>query len=370
MKTIAMILSADAAGGILTDPRDPTQQVGGGGSRAGYMGLTRALGRLGKYRVQAISTFRDRHLELEGVEYVPLTRMHEVDVPDACFAYFDTTPLIGSPARLRIASHHTLTPHHTWCWNDVNLAPNHWTADWLKRQFRTFGEWRVVSNAVEGLDGIVRDPKPGRVVYHGSPDRGLHLLLENWHLIREIVPDATLHVTGDVDEVCAWADNPRFTERDASGKVTRVRCYEAARAVSMRAGLERAERAGGLKLLGRLSRPALLRQLAQACVFAYPAEVAAPCETWSISVHECLALGVPVVLSPVDALFAQWGDAVALHMGEARGGMPDFCRAVADVLTMPALRAEMEASGKRAAREYSFDRSARELDAVLEEFLP
>jgi glycosyltransferase involved in cell wall biosynthesis len=365
-----MILSSDAAGGIVTDPRDPTQQVGGGGSRAGYMGLTRAMGRLGKYRVVAVSTFKDRKLELGGVTYVPLTKMHEVDVPDVCFAFYDTMPLVGSPAKLRIASHHTLTPFHTWNWNDVNVAPNRWTAEWLKRQFRPYGEWRVVSNAVEGLEGVVRDPKPGRVVYHGSPDRGAHLLLANWHLIREAVPEATLHLTGDVEEVMAWADNPMFTERDQSGKVTRTRCYEASRAVEMRAALERADRAGGLKLLGRLSRPALLRQLAQAEVFAYPCEVAAPCETWSVSVHECLALGVPVVLSPVDALYPQWGDAVAVHMGDARDGMPDFCRAVVDVLKSPELRAEMAATGRKAAAEYSFDRSARELDAVIEEFLP
>jgi glycosyltransferase involved in cell wall biosynthesis len=334
------------------------------------MGLVRGVGRLGRYRVTALSTFRDKRVELDGVEYVRIDQSHTVSPPDVHLAYYDTTPLIGSPAKLRIASHHTCNPYHSWIWNDVNVAPCEWAVDHLRRGYRPHGTWKVLPNAVEGLEGVVRNPVPDRVIHHGSPDRGLHLLFKAWPHIKAKVPGATLHVSGDVGEVMAWDQDPKLE-----------RCYEARRAREMRSWLEEAERAGGVKLLGKLSRPALLKELSEASCFAFPAETSAPCEVWSISVHECLVLGVPVVLAPIDALASLWQThhyvPNEMHrpfpptyesLVPARRQLDHFTSLVVQCLTDQEGTERRVEVGKELVKQYSFDVSAKILDGIVEEW--
>jgi glycosyltransferase involved in cell wall biosynthesis len=356
-RSIVFSLTPNAASSRVIDPRDPTGGAWGGGSRNGYMGLVRAFGRLGKYKVTALSTFKDKRLDLDGVEYVRIDRSHEVDAPDVHFGYYDVSCLIGSRAKLRIGSHHTCLPFHAWQWIDVHTAPCQWAVDFLKRGYRPHGEWHVLPNAVEGLEGVVRAPVPGRVVYQTSPDRGLHHLIGMWPAIRARVPGATLHVTGDVAEVCAWADNPNF-----------LQSYESERGREFKAAIDAAHAVGGLTLLGRLPRAGILRELSEAACFAFPAEVSAPCETFSISVLECLTIGLPVVMAPVDAFESLWTGAVAMSPSPVREHLDEFVDAVVDVLTSEKLQRQMAIAGKARAALYSFDRSAAALDQIIEDW--
>ena len=324
----------------------------GGGSRAGFLGLVRAMGRRGDYKVRAISTFAQRQVEHDGVEYVRLDQRHTLDTPDVVLAYYDTGPLVGHKAGLRIASHHTLIPYMgAWDWSDVNTAPCDWAVDHLRRCFDPHGRWATLPNAVEGLDGVEWKPVPGRVIYHTSPDRGLSRLLGMWPEIRARVPHATLHVVGDVRGACTFAG----PERSVRGR----------RAAELAANLVKAEQAGGVVLLGRLTRADLLRELSEASCFAFPADVSAPCETWSISVHECLYIGVPVVLDPVDALGSLWGGHTAMP-GDI-GGAATFADGVALMLTDKDKAKWVSDCGREVRRKYSFDASAAMLNRIVVE---
>lgn len=361
--TIHFILSADAAGYRVLDPRDPTGGSRGGGSPAGFMGLVRAMGRLTerlpKYAVTAIGPFRDKRVRVDGVDYVRLTETQGLRPPEVAFAFYDTRPLMGIPARLRIASHHTLIPHHSWIWNDVNTAPCDWARDYLKTTHAPHSVWKTLPNAVEGLDGVKYRPTPGRVIYHTSPDRGLHLLLNAWPQIRARVPHATLHVVGAPEEIIEMSDHAVL----AGG-------YFWQRAQELKTGLDIAHKAGGVQLLGRLPREALLRELEAAACFAFPAEVSAPSETFSISLLECCDIGVPVVLTPVDALESIYANSGALLVpGPARETMPAFVDSVCSVLTDRDLARAVSDVERTFALGFSFDKSARVLDDIITEGL-
>jgi glycosyltransferase involved in cell wall biosynthesis len=353
----AMVLSPDASGHVAMDPLSTDDEAMGGGSRHGFMGLARAMGRLGRYRVRAYSTFASAApvFDESGVEYVRFDRFRSDPAADVAFAFYDTRVLVDCKARLRIASHHTCWPYMSWGWNDVNTAPSEWALEHLRRGYGPTSvdpaDWQVLPNAVEGLERVERRPVPGRVIYHTSPDRGLHVLLEQWPGIRERVPDATLHVVGDVNAF-AYAGHAPRSEGER-------------RALRLVAGLERAREAGGVELLGRLPRRELLRELAEASVFAFPATVQAPCETFSISILECLTIGLPVVLSPVDALASLWRGAVEVVGSPVEDHAREFGEAVARVLTRPELAASLSERGKLEASLYSFDRSARVLDGIV-----
>lgn len=348
---LQMILAPLASGNIVMDAAgDPGHEAVGGGSRAGFMGLAKAMGELGTYRVRAFSTFRDKLVVRDGVEYVRLDSLIDYADPDIVLAYYDTSPLANyGPSTLRIGSHHTYAPYMHFDSADVNVAPSQHAVDSLRDRFDPTGQWHVLPNAV-GPMAIERKPVPGRVIYHTSPDRGLHVLLHAWPAIKRAVPDATLHVVGGVQDIL---DKEPPTGRQGD----RARAFLDTYA--------RAESCGGIRLLGRLSRADLESELAEASVFAFPCAPPAPCETFSISIMECCKIGLPVVLAPADALESVYAGHVRMTPSPAAEHADEFAEAVVDVLTSDREQSRLAALGKDLASQYTFARAAEELDRIV-----
>jgi glycosyltransferase involved in cell wall biosynthesis len=218
---------------------------------------------------------------------------------------------------------------------------------------RPRANWEVLPNAVEGLDHLRWEPIPGRIIHHTSPDRGLYHLLERWGEIRQRVPNATLHVGGDPQSIVD-ANSGLFLRDSLSGEMAR----------RLTDGMKSAKEVGGVRFLGALPRAELLEEIRHASIFAAPFEMMIPSETWSISVHECCEIGVPVVMAPADALRSLWEGVcvVTSDIGVDRGGFVD---AVVDVLNEPARARAVSERQKRHVQQFSFDRMARELDVVI-----
>jgi glycosyltransferase involved in cell wall biosynthesis len=370
MITIDFFLSPSAAGGVPMNPANAGSEAMGGGCRAGFVGLVKATARLGNYKVRAFSTWTTKRVEIDGVEYVRLDQRKPNDPPtDVALGFYDVTMLVGNEAKLRIGSHHTLIPYVAFDWIDVNTAPCQWAVDHLKKGFDPHGKWAVLPNAIEGLDDVEWSPVPGRCIYHTSPDRGLHLVFDVWPDIRERVPGATLHVVGDVMG-CAKG---HYVERSVRGE----------RAKLLLQNLEKAQAAGGVELLGRLSRYDLLREISEASCFSFAASCSAPCETWSTSILECCRIGVPVVLAPVDALASVWGDIVLMTGAPAEEYLRPrttvrelltsngraFLDGVLDVLTKPDVSAALSLRQKLKTEGFTFDNAAKILDRIITENL-
>jgi glycosyltransferase involved in cell wall biosynthesis len=336
-----MVLAPHISGELPMDPHNPQSTAPTGGCRDGFLGLVKAMGRRNDFHVRAFATFADRHTLKDGIEYVRIDEHQAAPKPDALLAYYDTSPLIGQTGMLRIGSHHTYAPHIHFEWTDVNTAPSQHTLEHLRNRYDPFMPWALLPNGVE--IAVKRKPVKGRVVYHTSPDRGLHLLLSVWPEIRRRHPEATLHVTGKVTDFC-------------SGKYTNANQKRVSEAVSK--GVAAATDAGGLTLLGRLSRNDLDNELAEASVFAFPCEVMEPCETFSVSIMECLAIGLPVVLKPADALGEIYDGAVSMA-----STMSDFTDRVCEILDAP--NAETVAAGLDLASHYTFDKQAEVLAGII-----
>ena len=342
-RRISMVLTSYGTGNVAIDPETPYEAQTGGGCRVGFVGLTRAMARRG-WDVTAYSTW-SREAEVEGVRHAWASRVERAD-HDVLLAYYDTRPLIGSRARVRIGSHHTYQlPANTNEWEHVRCAPSQYACDVMAPVYG--GEWAVLPNAVP--PGLPRwKPVEGRCIYHTSPDRGLHRLIAMWPQIREEVPGATLHIVGDPE---SWA----LSLRDVgSTQGDRARAFERA--------LPEAMRAGGVSLLGRLSREQMNRELAEAACFPFWCDPAGPCETWSTSVVECLAVGVPVVLRPADALRSLWQNVALMADGE-----PQFVRHVVTVLTDDMVAQQI--SGGKAVTELvsglTFEAAAERLEMII-----
>lgn len=350
---IDLTLTSAAASGQTIDPLHPERDAHGGGARAGFLGLVSALPALG-YTVRAFCPVATR-VQRNGVEYVPIGQIRSGGLPDVLLAYFDTSPLGGVTGPLRIASHHTYQPFPAPSFDsfDVNTMPSADSCNAMRRLWDTWGDWRVLPNASAEL-GVKHAPVAGRVLFHTSPSRGLHLLVQAWPEIKARVPHASLHIIGDIAGYTS-GHNMQPHMAKAQGGI---------RARALRAALE-AARGQDVEVLGYLSRQAVNRELSEAACFAFPSDVAYPCETFSISILECCRLGVPVVLSPVDALASIYAGAVRMTSAPARHHMPEFVDAVVDVLESEVSASYWSEQGKKLAAKYTFENAAKALDEII-----
>lgn len=341
-KTIDFFLSPGA--GWPMDPEKPFENWRGGGSPVGYLGLVKAMGQRGDYRVRAFSSFT-RDLDRDGVEYRKWPEAWSDG--DVAFGFYDVTVLKNAPHKLRIGSHHSLNPYPAWDWIDVHTAPSEWAANFLKKTFWPHGVFEVLPNGV-GVEPIERKPVKGRVLWHTSVDRGLHRLLGMWPAVREKVPEATLHVVGDPLGYASAVlhEHPHRSPR-------------AGRAQTMLDELDRAKEAGGVTVLGKVPRDVVLRELGEASVFAFFCDVLGPCETFSVSVMECLKVGIPVVLRPEDALEEVYTGS-GVHTTSAGNFFDNL------VMVLKHGGGDLVEVGKRFAAKFTFEHEAQVLHEIIE----
>jgi glycosyltransferase involved in cell wall biosynthesis len=360
---IDLYLTSYAASGQPIDPDDITAHWTAGGSRAGFLGLAKALAARTDCDVRAFSTFT-RKATIDGLQCIPIgTR--GIKPREIAFAYYDTSILQSMPAGvLRIASHHTYTPPTCpWEYVDVHTAPSAHALERLRSQFLNAGTWRLLPNGVAD-EGATWRPVRGRVVHHTSPDRGLHLLLDAWPKIIEAVPFATLHVVGRAKEYAS-----------ASMRGLPAGSVRWKRGLALMDAVAKVESLPSVKFTGPLPRSELLRELSEASCFAFPASVLCATETFSLSVMESLRIGVPVVLSPVDALSEVYGQADSGVTLCPRGsdGEPDmavFAERVIERLldTRPHWVQAMQSQKARAfASKFSFESQAQSLVDIIGE---
>jgi glycosyltransferase involved in cell wall biosynthesis len=346
------ILSPDAASGYTMDVLNPLSDSVGGGCRAAFLNLVKELPKYG-HQVRAFSLFRTP-ASINNVQYFPLDQLDKHGHPNVMWAQYDARPLRGRWGCLRIASHHSYLIEglaafeHT----DVNTAPSQAALETLKAFWAPWADWRVLPNAVEAVPDW--NPVSGRVVYHTSAGRGLHLLAQMWPEIKARVPHATLHVISDLDKLYAHVDRRGIENSEISRRVR-----------ALKQNLELAQKAGGVTLMANLPRTEVLKELSAASVFAFPCSVVSPCETFSVSIMECCKIGIPVVLTPQDALESIYKDHVYMVPGPAEKSLAPFTDAVVKVLQDSDVSKHYSALGRELAKQYTYEKAGKVLSDII-----
>ena len=116
--------------------------------------------------------------------------------------------------------------------------------------------------------------------------------------------------------------------------------------------------AEGLRALGRIERPRLVRIFQAARVFVYPSLY----EGFGFPAAEALACGVPVVASDTSSLPEVVGDAgLLVDPGDAGA----LAARIQTLLANPARAADLAARGIERAARFRWDRAAREMEEVF-----
>ncbi len=125
---------------------------------------------------------------------------------------------------------------------------------------------RVVPNGADALPVGEPLPKPAgpRLIYIGriAPEKGIPLLLRAFSWVREEIPDAELMIVGD------WKASKTLSQR-----------------------LKRAQRRGGVTLVGQVPRDELQPYYASADIFVFPSLT----DTQALVLHEAAHAGCPIV---------------------------------------------------------------------------
>lgn len=317
------------------------------GTEITALGLAWALMRLGhQVRLRSHWTaLRSLREGAGGVDFLDLEAC--LDPPDVALAFHDGAVLTHWEAPLTVVWHQTLTPPHVEDMGteevDLYLSSTRVNAQHL-RQYTGDKPWRVVPNGWDFGTYPLATPVPGRVFYHTSPERGLHILLRAWPQIVARVPEAHLVVWSRLDQLGC---RPTL-EREIQG------------ALAAHVGTIALHGEGG-------SRHEVLASLATASVLAYPSEPPVPCEVMPVSVMEACALGVPVVTAPSDNFHRAFGWALDVCPWPPSEHLNVFVEHVVQMLTQPRLRHGQARNGRRWAARHTFAHTAARFLEVMAE---
>jgi glycosyltransferase involved in cell wall biosynthesis len=217
-------------------------------------------------------------------------------------------------------------------------------------------KWESFYNGVDTSSFDVCEKVKGRVIYASSPDRGLHLLLQQWPHIRRRVPSAHLRIFYNFDPWFAHMRSvgPNVDPEMKEQKHRALYCMEA---------LDRLKDYG-VEHFKSVSRKRIAREMSEAEVLAYPCDPVRWTEGFSNTLMEACYSGAAPVTSDVDALGQLYGGA-AVTIHDIKHNLDKFTDEVVRLLQDSDYRAEINTRSKIRASKFSWQNNARRLEGIL-----
>jgi glycosyltransferase involved in cell wall biosynthesis len=252
---------------------------------------------------------------------------------------------------------------------DLFVSPSEPHREHLEHNWPTTrGKWAVVPNGcrVDAWDDFSADDNmrvPGRVIYPSSPDRGLHLLLQEWPAIKKAVPHAHLKIF--YYSLQNWIDQYKaFTKEDPTWHPFWKENYRRALYISKALPLLKPF---GVEVVGSVSREQMAVEMAQAEVLAYPCDPIAWTEGFSCATLEGCASGALPVISSVDALGGIYRGICPMAAAPVRANIAAWREMVIRALTDKPWADEWRARGREFAKAHDWALLAERFEKLLQE---
>lgn len=241
--------------------------------------------------------FEDRHRIVDD-EFVAIISINEPNV----FEHMATKPYKICYQFLNDFSF-VKPGFNDWVDRYVGVCEQH--MDYVQSAYpETKGKWSVIPL---GCDPDLYEDKrvPGRVIWCSSADRGLHWLLQQWHLIKKAVPEASLRVFYhfNYDNVKHIEPLDRQSHYHVVEMANRVRYIKDA--------LEKLKSLD-VEHVGSVSREQMVQEWNAASVFGFSCDTVAFSEGFSVSTLEAHASFTVPVLTTQDCLGSIYRDSGCL----------------------------------------------------------
>lgn len=197
-----------------------------------------------------------------------------------------------------------------------------------------------------------------RVVSISSPDRGLHLTLQQWSKIRQVVPDVEFHVYYHLDNGPLETYEPNETHRHPN--VLRL----AQRVRYIKHAIKKLE-PFGVKHIGSASRVQVANALSEATVAICPLSTVVWSEGFSVATLETMAAGCFPIIGGIDCLPDIYGKFAPLVPAPVEDHLEEFTNLIVRGLTDDKYRQEVTQKCKAFASELTWENSAKQLEKVI-----
>jgi predicted SAM-dependent methyltransferase/glycosyltransferase involved in cell wall biosynthesis len=184
----------------------------------------------------------------------------------------------------------------------------------------------------------------GSVVWISSPDRGLHLLLQQWPEIKKAVPDAHLKVFYHIN--------------DGLGGELGNRINYVKYALSKLKDL-------GVEHVGSVSRNQITAELAKTAVMVAPLSTISPTEGFSVSTIEACTAGCLPVVGDIDCLGSIYGKVAAMVPAPVEKHLDNLTYTIVRGLTNETWRKEVADKCKEFAQDYTWDKNVQKLVSLI-----
>jgi len=247
---------------------------------------------------------------------------------------------------------------------DILTSPSDSHMKWMAPQTPCPEKWRMVPNGWDPEMFPSIQKVPGRVIYASSPDRGLHLLLQQWPKIRKAVPHATLRVFYNFD---SWVDGIGAVRHANPG----VEIFKELhfRAIYIREAVDRLAN-HGVEHCKAVSRVQMSKEFGEAECLGYPCDPVKYTETFCVTALEGCATGAIPVLTDTDALGDIFGGHVPMISMPVSHRLDEFTDLVVKALSDKSFQDEWKQKGSVFAQKMTWAESAINLEAIINENLP
>lgn len=219
--------------------------------------------------------------------------------------------------------------------------------------------WQVIELGCDPERYDLNLPKvPGRVVYCSSPDRGLHLLLQEWPRIKRAVPHANLRI---FYRLRPWIDG--FTKVPYHPPIEGLR----ARALYIEEALRRMQGPEwGIEVHDSVSREQIEREMTEAECLAYPCSTTRWSEGFSCTILEACAARACPVITNCDGLESVYRDHTVMAIREKSPDWPsNWGKGVIRVLTDPVFRDCLNAGASAFASKLTWRHHTERLERAI-----
>ena len=245
-------------------------------------------------------------------------------------------------------------PHRVWMTeSNQNMGLNYGITDKFYDP-SYIPKWKILHHGcdLENYDGV--EKVPGRVIWASSPDRGLHLLLQEWTKIKDAVPGAHLRIFYRLDPwikgLLAFTTAPPQVLEQKS------------RALYINEAIKRLD---GIEVFDSVSRRRIDKEMAEAEVLAYPCHPVRWTEGFSVTLMESCAARACPITTAVDALPNVYGGAIPMIDPPVRERMNDFSDLVIRALLDPEYRENVNKKVRALAETHTWDKIVDNLETII-----
>lgn len=303
----------------------------------------------------------------DGVLVRPLsTFQSEITQHDVLYSWNDPEVFRGVSDKFLRLENHQISDFR-FCqpgWEnlvDIFTSPSDSHMNWMAPQTPCPEKWRMVPNGWDPDMFPQVEKVPGRVIYASSPDRGLHLLLQQWPKIRKEVPHATLRIFYNFD---SWAENIGAVRYANPGVPDFKELHF--RALYIKEAVRRLA-SHGVEHYKAVSRIRMAQEFGEAECLGYPCDPVRYTETFCVTALEGCGTGAIPVLTNADALGDIFGGHVPMVDSPARHHIDEFTGFVVKALSDKAFQDEWRLKGSVFAKGMTWKESAVRLEIVIED---